>query len=89
MTFFDCTADLVGQLNRNGQKGMLQIDAPPVKKFLAMPLGLWWSGLLSWARTIFPVNIAFYFLPVNLLSSLTLVTGIQSKSRLLAVYVTN
>jgi len=26
MTFFDCTADLVGQLNRNGQKGMLQID---------------------------------------------------------------
>jgi len=29
MTFFDCTADLVGQLNGNGQKGMLQIDAPP------------------------------------------------------------
>jgi len=28
MTFFDCTADLVGQLNGNGQKGMLQIDAP-------------------------------------------------------------
>ena len=27
MTFFDCTADLVGQLNGNGQKGMLQIDA--------------------------------------------------------------
>jgi len=26
MTFFDCTADLVGQLNDNGQKGMLQID---------------------------------------------------------------
>ena len=25
---FDCTADLVGQLNWNGQKGMLQIDAP-------------------------------------------------------------
>ena len=25
MTFFDCTADLVGQLNGNGQKGMLQI----------------------------------------------------------------
>ena len=24
MTFFDCTADLVGQLNGNGQKGMLQ-----------------------------------------------------------------
>jgi len=28
---FDCTADLVGQLNGNGQKGMLQIDAPPVE----------------------------------------------------------
>jgi len=27
MTFFDRTADLVGQLNGNGQKGMLQIDA--------------------------------------------------------------
>ena len=27
MTFFDCTADLVGQLNGNGQKGMLQTDA--------------------------------------------------------------
>ena len=27
MTFFDCTADLAGQLNGNGQKGMLQIDA--------------------------------------------------------------
>jgi len=37
MTFFDCTADLVGQLNENGQKGMLQIDAPR-QKFLAMPL---------------------------------------------------
>ena len=33
MTFFDCTADLVGQLNGNGQKGMLQIDAPPVDNF--------------------------------------------------------
>ena len=33
MTFFDCTADLVVQLNENGQKGMLQIDAPPVKNF--------------------------------------------------------
>ena len=31
MTLFDCTADLVGQLNGNGQKGMLQIDAPPVE----------------------------------------------------------
>jgi len=30
---FDCTADLVGQLNGNGQKGMLQIDAPPVENF--------------------------------------------------------
>jgi len=33
MTFFDCTADLVGQLNGNGQKGMLQIDSPPVENF--------------------------------------------------------
>ena len=31
MTLFDCTADLVGQLNGNGQKGMLQIDAPHVE----------------------------------------------------------
>ena len=31
MTFSDCTADLVGQLNGNGQKGMLQIDAPMSK----------------------------------------------------------
>jgi len=31
MTFFDCTADLAGQVNGNGQKGMLQIDAPPSK----------------------------------------------------------
>ena len=38
MTFFDCTADLVGQLNGNGQKGMLQIDAPPCRKFLPTPL---------------------------------------------------
>ena len=33
MTFFDSTADLVGQLNGNGQKGMPQIDAPPVENF--------------------------------------------------------
>jgi len=33
MTFFDCTAALVGQLTGNGQKGMLQIDAPPVVNF--------------------------------------------------------
>jgi len=33
MTFFDCTADLVGQLNGNGQKGMLQTGAPPVENF--------------------------------------------------------
>ena len=38
MTFFDCTADLVGQLNGNGQKGMLQIDAPRVEN-------LWLSAL--------------------------------------------
>jgi len=36
--FYPCTADLVGQLNGNGHKGMLQIDAPPVGKFLATPL---------------------------------------------------
>jgi len=29
MALFGCTADLVGQLNGNGQKGTLQIDAPP------------------------------------------------------------
>ena len=40
MTFFDCTADLVGQLNVNGQKGMLQIDAPPVDNFW---LCRWWA----------------------------------------------
>jgi len=28
---FDCTVDLVGKLNGNGQKGMLQIDAPFVE----------------------------------------------------------
>ena len=33
MTFFDCTADSVGQLNGNGQKGMLQTDASPVENF--------------------------------------------------------
>ena len=31
MTFFDCMADLVGQLNGNGQKAMLEIDAPLVE----------------------------------------------------------
>ena len=40
MTFFDCTADLVGQVHGNGQKGMLQIDAPPCRKFLATPLAI-------------------------------------------------
>jgi len=34
MTFFDCTADLVGQLNGIDRKElMLQIDAPPVENF--------------------------------------------------------
>ena len=33
LTLFDCTTDLVGQPNWNGQKGMLQIDAPPVENF--------------------------------------------------------
>jgi len=31
--FFDCSADSVGQLNGNGQKGTLQIDAPSVENF--------------------------------------------------------
>jgi len=44
MTFFDCTADLVGQLNGNGQKGMLQIDAPLSKiSGYATAQGLWFS----------------------------------------------
>jgi len=47
MTFFDCTADLVGQLNGNGQKGMLQIDAPPVENFWIRH----WSVCLSYAST--------------------------------------
>ena len=44
MTFFDWTADLVGQLNGNGQKGMLQTDAPPVyaTEFVA-DVGCWLS----------------------------------------------
>jgi len=33
MTFFDCTVDLVGQLNADGQKRMLQIDEPPFENF--------------------------------------------------------
>jgi len=37
MTYFDCTADLVGQLNGNGQKGMLHMDAPPMSK-ISSPL---------------------------------------------------
>jgi len=45
MTFFDCTADLVGQLNGNGRKGMLQIDAPRVENFWlrhwAEPIEMW------------------------------------------------
>jgi len=43
MTFFDCTADLVEQLNGNGQKGMLQIEALPVGNFW---LRHWYSALL-------------------------------------------
>jgi len=44
MTFFDCTADLVRQLNGNGHKGMLQIDAPPVENFW---LRHWHGGLVA------------------------------------------
>jgi len=33
MTFFDCRADLVGQLSRDGWEGMLQVDAHPVENF--------------------------------------------------------
>ena len=47
MTFFDCTADLVGQLSGNGQKGMLQIDAPPAENFWLRH----WSVCLSYAST--------------------------------------
>jgi len=42
MTFFDYTADLVGQLNGNGQKGKLQTH--PVSKisgYASLPSGLW------------------------------------------------
>jgi len=48
MTFFDCTADLVGQLNGNGQKGMLQINAP-LSKISGYATGLEYEniGLLS------------------------------------------
>jgi len=35
MTFSDCRADLVGQLDRDKQEGMLQIDAHLCRKFLA------------------------------------------------------
>ena len=44
MTFFDCTADLVGQLNGNGQKGMLQIHAPPVDNFWLRHCRLQWRS---------------------------------------------
>ena len=41
-TALDCTADLVGQLNGIGHKGMLQVDAPLVENF--------------WLRHWFPVS---------------------------------
>ena len=58
MTFFDCTADLVGQLNGDGQKGMLQTDAPLVENFwLRHSAGLHANRLLDrsnvgWVRTV-------------------------------------
>ena len=54
MTFFDCTADLVGQLNGNGQKGMPQIDAPPVENFWLRH----WAGIPSRAVTLHPSGVA-------------------------------
>ena len=38
--FLIARADLVGQLNGNGQKGMLQIDAPPVENFWPLSISL-------------------------------------------------
>ena len=38
MWFLSVRGLRVGRLNGNGQKRMLQIDAPPCQKFLAMPL---------------------------------------------------
>jgi len=36
LTFFDCTADLVGQLNGNEQKGMLQVAKRNFQNFLRL-----------------------------------------------------
>ena len=51
--FFDCTADLVGQLDGNGQKGKLHTDAPR-RKFLAMPLSHSPSGSVISSRILCP-----------------------------------
>ena len=45
MTFLDCTADLVGQLNGNGQKGILQITHPRRKIWLHHWTKLLWNKL--------------------------------------------
>ena len=53
--FFDRTADLVGQLNGNGQKVMLQIDAP-LSKISGYATGadttgtvpVPWAGYFQW-----------------------------------------
>jgi len=58
MTFFDCTADLVGQMNGNGQKGLLQIDAPPVENFwLRHCLTMTFSHCTSLGQHLIVVNI--------------------------------
>jgi len=56
VTFFDCTADLIGQLNGNGQKGMLQIDAPR-RKFLATPLATKMFSHSALSQLLEPRNI--------------------------------
>jgi len=51
MTFFDCTADLVGQLKGHGQKGMLQIDAS-LSKISGNATDAAWRGVLWRATTL-------------------------------------
>jgi len=55
LTFFDCTADLVGQLNGNRQKGMLQIDAPAVENFW---LRHWFRVIGLWLRVRVRISMA-------------------------------
>jgi len=53
MTFFDCTADLVGQLNGNGQKGLLQIENFWLRHCLTMTF----SHCTSLGQHLIVVNI--------------------------------